>query len=81
MGQDDLIALRRLTGHAKRMMADAPDGPATPLQRLAAQALRDEAAALAASLKGYRDQLGVQMGQTQLRSRAVSAYAKAYRKA
>lgn len=78
MGRDEMVALRRLSGQAKRLMAQAAT---TPLQRLAAQALRDEAAALAATLKGHRDQLGAQMGQTKLRSRAVSAYARAYRKA
>jgi hypothetical protein len=80
MGLAELVALRRLQGQAKRLLSESPDGPTTPLQRLAASAMRDEAAALAVSLKEFRDKIGVQMGQTKLRSRAVSAYTQAFRK-
>lgn len=80
MGVEELRQLRRIQSQVKRQMALHPDGPKTVLERLALRSAQQELTELAHRFASYRDQVEAQMKQTKLRSMAVSAYSKAYRK-
>lgn len=76
--QEETLAL--LKGQIKRYLAGHPKGPQTPLERVALASLKHELTQLLEDIKRERDAIGRQMGQTSMRSKAVSAYAKAFKK-
>ena len=72
-------ALRRLKGEVRRYLEACPNGPSTPLEQIAFAALKQELLSVLDDLRVHRDNIGRQMGQTSLRSKAASVYTKTFR--
>lgn len=73
-------ALRRLKHQVQKYLRAYPDGPKTPLERVVLASLKHELLVLLRKIKDERESVARQMGQTSVRTKAVSAYAKTFRK-